>query len=617
MSTEHTQFRFIPARSLTLSPLNVRKSITEEGIEQLAELIAAEGVLQNLNVYEQEADGSRTTYAVVAGGRRWRALNLLIAQKRIGADFPVPCMIVSYDRAVQISLSENSGREPMHPADEFEAFRQLIDAGQSIEDVAARFGVTPLVVQRRLKLANVSPKLIAWYREEELTLEHLMAFAVTDDHERQEQAWKGLKSYERTPCGIRQALTAHEVSARAPVARFVGIKAYQKAGGVVRRDLFEQEDEGVMLDGELVRRLAAEKLEKHAKRLKAEGLTWVDVRPDFDYASRASYSRVRTTLRARNDDEQRQLDTLRATEEQVQVELEAMDAEGEGYDALVAQLEDIGSRIDTLEEQRAIQDPEQQAIAGAVVSIGRDGKVAIERDLLRAEDAERFDRTQGVPERDTSPEAPRLHSTTLVERLTAQRTLALQAELVQQPMTAAIALTHRLVLSTFYGDGFKTGESAVRVEVGSTRLAAYAAELADTAAQARLEAQRKVHEQALPRDSKDLLGWIATLSGGDLLALLAYCVAVTVDGVQSKEGPCAADALAKFVKLDMHRWWKPTAENYFRSIPKSQILAVISEAVSPPAAAELAKLKKEALAQAAERKLTDNRWLPGLMHIAE
>lgn len=168
--TSSTQFRFIPVRHLTLSPLNVRKTVDEASIEQLAELIHAEGILQNLDVYEcsQDDGDERTTHAVVAGGRRWRALRRLIEQGRITPDYPVPCLTVSYERAVQISLAENSGQEPMHPADEFEAFRQLIDAGQSIEDVAARFGVTPLVVERRLKLANVSPKFVALYREGEI-----------------------------------------------------------------------------------------------------------------------------------------------------------------------------------------------------------------------------------------------------------------------------------------------------------------------------------------------------------------------------------------------------------------------------------------------------------------
>ena len=174
MSTEtHVQFRFIDVRHLSLSPLNVRKTGGDTGIEQLADLIAAEGVLQNLDVYEcDEGEGKKkTTHAVVAGGRRWRALQLLIRQKRIKPDYAVPCLVVGRERAVQISLAENSGREPMHPADEFDAFRQLIDAGQSVEDVAARFGVAPVVVQRRLKLANVGPTFIALYREGDITLE--------------------------------------------------------------------------------------------------------------------------------------------------------------------------------------------------------------------------------------------------------------------------------------------------------------------------------------------------------------------------------------------------------------------------------------------------------------
>ena len=95
-----------------------------------------------------------------------------------------------------------------------------------------------------------------------------MALAVTDDHARQQQAWDSLQPYERHPGALRRVLTEHEISARDPIAKFVGIKTYEKAGGIVRRDLFEEEDEGVMLDGELLRLLAAQKLEKHASKLK-------------------------------------------------------------------------------------------------------------------------------------------------------------------------------------------------------------------------------------------------------------------------------------------------------------------------------------------------------------
>lgn len=400
-----------------------------------------------------------------------------------------------------------------------------------------------------------------------------------------------------------------------PIARFVGLKAYQKAGGIVRRDLFA-EDNDALLDATLVRRLATEKLEKHAAKLRAEGITWVETRLTFDYAARAAYGRVRATLRARNEEEQGQLDMLRAQREELQASIEASEGETEQHDAMLTQLDEVDERIEALEDQRAVPGPEQQAVAGAVVSIGRDGKVCIERDLLKTEDAERFARAQKASKRTIASEASRLHSAALTRRLTAQRTLALQAELVQQPMTAVIALTHRLVLATFYA-GAMSEESTVRINVGSTLLAQHTAELEATAAWETLTAHRQRHGEALPSDPEELLPWLKAQSGGDLMALLAYCVAITVDGVRSSEEPCALDALAAVAHLDMRRWWRPTAENYFGSIPKAQILAAVTEAASTADAASLAKLKKAALAEAAERQLANKDWLPTLMRSAE
>jgi ParB family chromosome partitioning protein len=616
MSTEiqHAQFQFIPACGLGLSPLNVRKTGVESGIEELAELILAEGVLQNLNVHEQAADADGvTTHGVVAGGRRLRALQRLIEQGRLAPDYPVPCMVVSHERAVQISLSENSGREPMHPADEFEAFRQLIDAGQSIEDVAARFGVTPVVVQRRLKLANVAPTLLSLYRDGKLTLDHLMAFAVTDDHERQCQAWESLKPYERTAEALRSLLTQDELPGKDPLARYVGVKAYQKAGGVVRRDLFSEDDEA-LLDAALIRTLATDKLEKHAAKLRAEGLPWVETRVRFEYATRATYGRVRMIEREPTLEERQELEELESRQEQLST---ASDVDSRDDDAEFGeQWQELEDQIEALREQLQVADPEQQALAGAVVSVGRDGKVCVERGLLKPEDAERFARVRQVSKRSTSSDVPRAHSAALVRRLNAQRTLAVQAELVQQPMIAAIALTHRLALSTFYAVAIH-GESAVRIDVGATLIGQHTSELEVAVAQETLDAHRKRYEEALPSDPEELFTWLAAQPGHEVLALLAYCVAVTVDGVQSTEGPCALDALAKAAKLDMRRWWTPTAENYFASIPKSRILAIITEAVSPAAAAPLNKLKKDVLAQTAERQLAGKDWLPSVMRQPE
>lgn len=616
IETQQAQFRFIGARHLSLSPLNVRKTAASSGIEQLADLIDAEGVLQNLDVYESpQGEGKKkTTHAVVAGGRRWRALQLLIKQKRIKPDFAVPCLIVSRERAVQISLAENSGRQNMHPADEFDAYLSLVDSGQSVEDVAARFGVTPLVVQRRLKLANVCPMFIELYREGTISLDHLMAFAVTDDHEKQRRVWERLKPYERHPHSIREALTESDIALREPLARFVGIKAYQKAGGFIRRDLFADEDEGSMLDGDLVRKIAVEKLEKHAAQLKGEGLAWVEVHTHLDYATRAAYGRVQTSFRAPTDQEQANLAALAARKQ----EIEAQAAEAEDDEDRLAKLSDLEERLDmeieTLHEQRAIPHPEQQAIAGALISVGPDGKVRVDRNLLKPEDAQRFERSQEAQARAAEHKAPRVHSAALVRRLTAHRSLALQATLARRPEVALVALTHRLLLRTF-GGGYAR-DSALQIEADTSALKGHAKDLADSKAHAAMEVLSKQLRAGLPEDADALFAWLLEQPQAQVLSLLAYCVATTLNGVQSDECVSPTDALARAAGLDMLEWWTPSVENYFGSVPKARILAVVTEAVSAHAVVPLAKLKKAAIATAAEQQLAGTGWLPNILRTA-
>jgi ParB family transcriptional regulator, chromosome partitioning protein len=612
----HSQFKFIEARHLSLSPLNVRKTGGANGIEQLAELIAAEGVVQNLDVYEDvSGEGKkRTTHAVVGGGRRWRALQLLIKQKRIKPEFPVPCLVVSRDRAIQVSLTENSGREEMHAADQFEAFKQLVDAGQPVEDVAARFGVEPVVVRRRLKLANVCPKFLDLYRKEKLTLEHLMALAATDDQERQQQIWDSLKPYDRNPSTIRRLLTEHEVAAGQPLAKFVGLKAYEKAGGAVRRDLFQEDDDGVMLDSELVRRLAVERLERQAEKLKTEGVAWVEVRPEWSYQDRADYGHARTNLRDATEAEQAEIDALEARRAALEEECEAVGNNEQRQAEVWQQLEPVESRLREIDAQRQVVDPEQQACAGAVVSIGRDGKLAVERDLLRPEDAKRFMRTNRTTP--AAPKAARVHSAALVRRLTAQRTLALQAVLAQRTDVAILALTHRLVLRTFplYG-----GErhSVVQVDAKRPAFSAHADELAGSKAQVAIQARREELETSLPAEPAQLFAWLLDQPQDVVLGLLAFCVAQSVDGITEDETRGPTDELVRAAGLDMREWWTATAASYFWSVSGTRVLEVVTEAVSAETAAPLAKMKKAALVQAAEEKVGGTGWLPALLRNAD
>ena len=278
--------RDIPFNKLLLSACNVRRIKAGVSIEQLADDIARRTLLQSLAVRPVlDADGAGTgMYEIPAGGRRYRALELLVKQKRLAKTAPIPCVIREGGISEEDSLAENVQRAPLHPLDQFRAFLALRERGQSEEEIAAAFFVAVSVVKQRLRLASVSPKLLDAYAEDGMTLDQLMAFTVSGDWERQEQVWERLAaSYTKEPYVIRRLLTEGAVRASDKRARFVGVEAYEAEGGAVLRDLFQGDDGGWLQDVALVERLVAKRLEREAETVRAEGWHWVEVAPEFSY----------------------------------------------------------------------------------------------------------------------------------------------------------------------------------------------------------------------------------------------------------------------------------------------------------------------------------------------
>jgi ParB family chromosome partitioning protein len=246
--------RYIPFNKLMLSQANVRRIKAGISIEELAEDIARRTLLQSLTVRPVvDADGAETgMFEIPAGGRRYRALELLVKQKRLARTAQIPCVIRTDGIAEEDSLAENIQRAPLHPLDQFRAFLALREKGLGEEEIAAAFFVTVQVVRQRLKLASVSLRLLEVYAEDGMTLDQLMAFTVNANHERQEQVWEGLqRSYAKEPYQIRRLLTEGAVRASDKRAQFVGVATYEEAGGAVMRDLFQADDGGWMQDAGL------------------------------------------------------------------------------------------------------------------------------------------------------------------------------------------------------------------------------------------------------------------------------------------------------------------------------------------------------------------------------
>ncbi|WP_415881091.1 ParB/RepB/Spo0J family partition protein, partial [Burkholderia sp. BCC1970] len=228
--------------------------------------------------------------------------------------------IVSEGEAHAISLIENSEREELDPFDVLRSYRMLAEEGRNVDYIAALFSASPLTIKRRMKLANVSPKLLALLREDGITLDQLAALALADDHETQERVWfDAPNDGQRAPQYLRQAITRTEVDAsRSRLVHFVGLAAFEAAGGYVRRDLFsDAENAGFVADAELLRRLAGEKLEAVAEEVRAEGWNWTETRIERDVLKLNHYDRLDPLDRAYTEDEQREMDALTARQDEL------------------------------------------------------------------------------------------------------------------------------------------------------------------------------------------------------------------------------------------------------------------------------------------------------------
>lgn len=568
---------------------NVRRTGANERLDELIASIAAHGVIQSLTVRK----ASRGRYAVIAGRRRLMALQALAEAGRIEADAPVPVRLQQEGTAAaEISLAENVVRAPMHPADQFDAFRALIDGGAARADIAARFGVSEPHVAKLLRLGRVAPALLDAYRDGDLSLDQVQAFAVSDDQDAQLRVFAGMGAHGRSPAAIRRALTEGEIPATDRRVRFVTLDAYEAAGGIVRRDLFDQENAGYVTDAALLDRLVMEKLAAQAAALQDEGWKWIEIRPEFGYEDRSAFSRVFPEAVDLPAGEAAELERLSAAYDELADSDEGEDA------AIDERLSAIRQRIDELDEKARAFAPEDRATAGAVLTLAWDGTASIERGLVRP--ADERERPKAAAREKAAGEAGAMPAS-LIADLTAQKTAALRAELAGNPKIALAAVTHALALRAFYGHG----STPLRISPTHRCVRGAMAEPDSCPALAALKRGEDAWTGRLPEDPADLWTWCLAQKRDAILDLLAFAAAQTIDAASP-----AVEPLAATLKLDMAHWYTPTAGGFFARITKPAILKAIEEAKGRPAAPAWAKLKRAELAALAEREIAGTGWLP-------
>ena len=611
----------VPFSKLFLSANNVRsaQSPSTEGLKRLAAMIEVDGLLADLHASPEVIKGVATgRYAVEAGGRRWRALGLLVEARKLAAQAPIHCIVVDAPNATGVSLAENLGQESMSPADEFSAFAKLKTEGKDTDSIAKHFGVSSLHVQRRMKLAAVAPVLFELFREGKVTLDQMMALASVDDHKRQLAAWKSMPEYNRTASALRRSLTEEEVIATDDRVKLITLKRYQASGGTLRKDLFS--DEVYLDDAGLANLLVAEVLTEHAESVKEEGWAWVEIFERMGYEERSQFSQppvrhlpegdaartAREALEARLsalEDEYNEASDADETSDELSAALEAIDKQCEG----------ITAELDAA--RRALIDTSSydKTQLGAIVTV-QSGTVQVLRGYMTADAAKAATKASartGLNATGAAAPVAEEFSERLLVDLTSHRTAALQAALCGNPQVALVALAARMAVQVFSGHGAPSSPVGVSVKTCRSALERDGTNFATSAAAKLLDAETAKWKSLLPQDSAEWLGFLFDQPQEVMLSLLAYCTAQSVDVVQRRSGANSQSVLiAQALSLDMNDYWSAGAENFFSHVSKAKIVEVVTEVAGAGAAKDLAKMKKPEAVLAAVAALVDQRWLP-------
>ncbi len=618
--------RMIPLDQLELSPLNVRKVAASAADD--AELLASireNGIKQNLVVHAL----SDAKFAVDAGGRRLKALKQLASDGIIPNDHPVSCLVEDQQNATVTSATENLQRAAMHPADQFEAFAQMIAEGRKEDNIALKFGVSVDLVRRRLKLARIAPELIEQFRAGEMTLECVMAFTLTDDHDRQMTVWNAVKdSYHIHPQSIKRQLIETAHSASSSIGRFVGIDAYEAAGGVLLRDLFDDNAAAHMENPELLERLAVEKLQDAAKAYEADW-KWVEVHLSVDYGAFRSFGRVYPQDIEPDADLLAEENALIAREEELVAANDGVDwtdAEADEYYAIEPRLREI----EALQKARQPYAAADQAIAGCVVTIGHDGALRVEKGLVRPEDipvaAEKPEdpadgeiavtRPNVSPPTSSAPVPVSDPATTLrkadgisaslADDLRASRQHILRAHLAADYDVAFDAMLYALceqALSRSYGT------EALNISISPFLAQNREILHADTVAQKMLDAL----EQGLAVD------WMALEKPDDFRAmsalplpqkqsLFAWAVGLAIKPqLLSDNHPTPIiEEIGSRLDVDVAACWRPTASTYWGRVNKGHAVSMARKLVGDDYAEERSRERKGDIAAAMERAFAES-----------
>ncbi|MDD9982761.1 MAG: ParB N-terminal domain-containing protein [Gammaproteobacteria bacterium] len=577
---------------LVISPNNPRKTPpSEQERAAMAASLASGGLIYPL-ILDPHDDGAEQI-GVVAGGRRLVGFQDLAAEGRIPADHPIPCYTLPEGSdPTEIGLIENTIRAALHPADQFESFRQLAEKGTSLDTIAERFSVSRRTVEKRLLLARVAPELLEAYRADAMSLKALEAFTLSADHDQQHRVWEAAQQHgdwnDYRARFIHNALTQERLPATHPLARYATIKKYKAAGGRVSEDLFAENANDTYLDDvDIVMQVASERLEKHAARLRKQW-GWVETSTEStDYRVLERYGRVEP------QPTEEESARLVAIEDRLDEIYQADDLTPE-LNEETHTLRDEAIAIRRTVGERPLDD-DARAKAGCLITIEHGGRARVHEGLVRPEDLPRINPAEG----NGSPETPHMprnartasfYSDRHADLLRSVRTAVVQAKLARNFQVSFDIVLYEFARQLLPHRSPSASQRALSLTVkpvnplpGVDRDEAYGEA---TALQAGIVGEL---EQALPvhcveNESTELdFRALASLDIEQKQAVFTYCVSRLAPHQLSFDARATAALEAAIEQLDIepHAVFRPTASLFWSRMRKDQILVIADEVIGP------------------------------------
>ena len=634
---------------LRLSASNVRTAPDAAlMIEPFAADLEARGVLQNLLV--TPVARSRGMFEVFDGGRRLRALNLLVERGVIDPDkYDVPVRVLKGNDAelTETSLAVSFHHLKLSPTEECRAFQHFLAGSTDIDAVAKRFGVTRRFIDGRLRLADLAEPIFTALAENRITLDMAKAYASTASHEAQLSTWTTYGSMSHYNAdSIRRIIANDMMRADDPVALLVGAEAYEAAGGVVERDLFSDAREK-WRHPEIARGLAAAIMEAEATRIGAErGLAWI--RPVATHsiwdATRGLY-KITLPEQPMTVEQAERAEQIEQRMEELHDAMQDDDVAEDAFGVMETELDALAAELEALDNRPVFMPPELASRVGAFLTLaqngtmilnesyysetpitvtivepdpvdgdgdanieggqsddeGEDGAEAasdrvVKAPTFRIEEGTTTTSTGSTPKEidpDTAAPGGKALSQVLLDQLAVQRRDVLGAALIANP---GLALDYMLFAMV---DGRSMGGSGDGTTISASKPQDPVMSSNVPGSRAR-DYLAEVHDGldaswGVPGGKVERFEAFRALGDEAKTAWLAWIVATSLEAKEmygSHAQNPLQNRLATILEIDVASWWRPTSENFFDRVSKGSLISLLHEVGGPALSSRHATEKK-------------------------